>query len=939
MSVPDGSERCAIIEAHAEYVNLETVYALKSRADLIERDDARQAFAIGQVAAEVAEASGNDAARAYAVWIKANAHNSLAGYDIAVQEYEQAAQLFVRAGMPHEAARVRIGHVDALMYLGQYDLARQLARSAREVFEAHGDTRSLATINLNLGNLHARLDQHDQALKYFQRALETYQALGDMLYVAIARVNLATSLRAMDDYLQAEKLYALARPVFDAADLQSMVAVVEHNLAHLQYARGNYTDALQVFENVRAIFQKLAIPMELAYVDLYESDIYIDLNIPEEALLLARRAEETFAEIGMNFELARARSNQAVALARLKREDLVTDLLYEARHLFAAEGNRVWTAHVDLQIAEVLARGGNPQEALVLARQAVETYQALGVKTKAAYGRIMRAQWLADIGEWEKALDELQRSARMLNGMTVPWLMQRIEAGYGRIYEGLGDPYEAAWHYQFAIERMEQVVTLLAADEHRTAYLADKLASYEALVTLTAHEDASVAYGWAERAKSRSLVDLLAAGVRPQLHVRDRDDVDAQRAYDLQALREELNWLYSRVTRGPALDNPDDLPVAGPDVWDRIQDIERQVTTIWRALQARHAEHLSLQRVAHLTVEEVQQGLDDGVALVEYFIARGKLLAFVVTSDTVQAFSDLGVSNRVFSLLEQLAFQLGKFQYGPAYIERHYTSLLDDAQDVLSQLHQTLFTPLQTALKGVDRLIIVPHGPLHALPFHALFNGKQYLFEQFAISYAPSAAVLKFCWEKPKHTIQMPLFIGVPDQRATGVNEEVQVLSESFVEAQVLLGDEATFDKVRAALPGKDVVHLAAHGLFRPNAPLLSGIQLADRWMAVQDVYNLELDASLVTLSACETGLGQVTAGDDLVGLTRGFLYAGAASLVVSLWMVDDDSVTRLMKTFYQALQRGVQKAQALRDAYQSLKEEYAHPYYWAPLALVGSER
>ncbi len=154
-----------------------------------------------------------------------------------------------------------------------------------------------------------------------------------------------------------------------------------------------------------------------------------------------------------------------------------------------------------------------------------------------------------------------------------------------------------------------------------------------------------------------------------------------------------------------------------------------------------------------------------------------------------------------------------------------------------------------------------------------------------------------------------------------------------------LLGEDATLDKVRAAARDSDLLHLAAHGLFRPEAPLLSSIHLSDQWMAVQDVYDLDLKASLVTLSACETGLGHDEGGDDMVGLVRGFLHAGASSLLVSLWMVDDTSMTDLMIRFYTYWLAGKSKSQALQQAQLDLMKQYEHPYYWAPMVLVGHER
>jgi CHAT domain-containing protein len=206
--------------------------------------------------------------------------------------------------------------------------------------------------------------------------------------------------------------------------------------------------------------------------------------------------------------------------------------------------------------------------------------------------------------------------------------------------------------------------------------------------------------------------------------------------------------------------------------------------------------------------------------------------------------------------------------------------------------------------------------------------------------------VLKYCRKKPTPPVKQrpflgkPLLVGVPDERISHVTDEIQVLSRLLGDAEVLLGEQATFERVCQSTSSCGVFHLAAHGLFRPEAPLLSSIRLADQWLAVQDIYNLDLSSTtLVTLSACETGLGHDAGGDDLVGLVRGFLYAGAASLIVSLWTVDDESMTRLVTGFYSHWLAGNSKVQSLRQAQLALLKEYEHPYYWAPLILVGNEK
>jgi len=942
LSAPDGQARSALMDEQLELLHVGTAYALKERADRLERDDPHQTISIGLVAEELAERLKNDEARALALWAQANGHNHLDELEPAARCYERAAELFNSAGKPLKAAQTNIGQVGILTLMGRFDHAQALAESARVVFVEQGDAHYQAVTDMNLGLLHQRQGQYTQALEHYQHATEAFQTLGETLYAAMNQINQANTLMFLDVFLMAERLHEQARPVFEAAGLRTAVASVDHDLATLQYYRGNYANAFQIFERSRDIFTSLADQGNLAQADLEESDIYLHLNLPEEALRLAQSAEDAFTKMGMTFESARAHANHAVALARLGQRQSAAALLGQARSMFVSQGNQDWVAHTDLQRAEVLGQSGQREQGRRLSVDAAQSYEKLGIKTKQVYAHILSANLWADDGQWADARQELQTARRALGELAAPWLEQRINACMGRVYEGLGQTAQAIEQYQKAAGQTEQMASALTAEEHRTAFVADKLAPYEALVALYGSDDPAAAFQWAEQAKSRALVDLLAAGVRPRLHISDA--MDASRAERLQMVREELNWLYTRLTRG---ETPGEAggPAAGADTWTKIEEREREATSLWHDLQGRHAEQLSLIRVAPLTPAGVQANLPQGTALVEYFIARGQLTAFVITHTAVQVYPAISALTDVLPLLENLAFQFSKFQYGPAYYQRHRAAFLDATQEILTQLGQKLIAPFWEALSGLDSLIIVPHGPLHALPFQALRVNDQYLVEKYAISYAPSAAVLKFCWDKPASSgVSLPftgkaLLVGVPDERAAHVTEEIQALAGLLDDADILIGEQATFAQVREAAQDCGLLHLAAHGLFRPEAPLLSSIHLFDRWLTVQDIYDLDLRASLVMLSACETGLGHDAGGDDLVGLVRGFLYAGASSLIVSLWSVDDISMTRLTTEFYMHWLAGQPKAQALRQAQLNLSKIYEHPFYWAPLVLVGNEK
>ncbi|PLS78525.1 MAG: hypothetical protein CYG59_18020, partial [Chloroflexi bacterium] len=256
-------------------------------------------------------------------------------------------------------------------------------------------------------------------------------------------------------------------------------------------------------------------------------------------------------------------------------------------------------------------------------------------------------------------------------------------------------------------------------------------------------------------------------------------------------------------------------------------------------------------------------------------------------------------------------------------------------QYYLGALYDCLLRPLE-GLVGCRRLVVVPHCALHYLPFHALYTGTQYVIEQREVAYAPSARVLQQCLALPPRPAQRALLLGVPDEQTPLVRDEVITLAPMFPYAETLLDEHATQAALVARAGSADILHLACHAQFRPDNPLFSAIRLADTWLTVRDAYSLELSCMLVALSACETGMNVVSPGDELVGLARGFFSAGASSLLVSLWTVDDTSTATLMVHFYSQLRSGSSPSAALRHAQCALIQDLPHPFFWSPFVLMG---
>ncbi len=332
----------------------------------------------------------------------------------------------------------------------------------------------------------------------------------------------------------------------------------------------------------------------------------------------------------------------------------------------------------------------------------------------------------------------------------------------------------------------------------------------------------------------------------------------------------------------------------------------------------------------------MQPYLPADTVLLEYFLADGELVAFLVTPSGVEAHRLPAGPEEVERLIQLLWLNLRAV---PAALPGQVPGLAANARGLLRRLHALLVAPVAESLAAFPRLIVVPHGALHYLPFHALHDGNGWLLERVEVSYLPSASLLRYC-QRSGALAGGTLALGHSNGgRLPHALQEARAVAE-LLGGDVYLEKQATLARFRRLAPGCRVVHLAAHGEFRPDEPLFSGLTLERGRLTTFDLFGMRLNASLVTLSACQTGQNVLAGGDELLGLMRALVYAGAASVVLSLWAVEDRSTAQIMEAFYGSLAQGQGKGAALRHAQRRFLEEnggaYAHPFFWAPFCLVG---
>ena len=291
-----------------------------------------------------------------------------------------------------------------------------------------------------------------------------------------------------------------------------------------------------------------------------------------------------------------------------------------------------------------------------------------------------------------------------------------------------------------------------------------------------------------------------------------------------------------------------------------------------------------------------------------------ELFACVVTRAGVVLQRHVADWPAVLEAVRSARFQIETLRHGAAPVSRHLAILTERTQTRMRQLHALVWAPLAGALAQCRRVLIVPHAQLGALPFAALHDGERSLAQRYELAFAPSARVALRGLRRQPAPARRALVLG-ESTRLPHAAAEARVVAGLFPQANAFVGDEATLDALRAHAGDADVIHLACHAQFRSDNPMFSALHLADGALTVEATEALSLKPCTVVLSACETALAEHGNGDEMVGLVRAFLVAGAARVLASLWPVDDEITSRFMSHFHGALCRGMTPAASLRLA------------------------
>jgi len=812
--------------------------------------------------------------------------------------------------------------------LGQYGDALRYYEDSLNISREISDRAGEEAILSNIGLVYNGLGQYDDALKYCEDALNISRDIGDSAGEGTNLNNIGVVYDSLGQYDKALKYYEDALNITrDIGNWASEEALLS-NIGLVYNSLGQYDDALKYCEDALLVSRKIG---NLAGEATNLNNIglvYHSLGQYDYALKYHKDALNITRNINYSAGLKGSLNNIGVLYRILGQYEVALKYYEESLNISRDIGDQAGEGVTLNNIGTVYNYLGQYDDALKYYKEALQIRRETGGQKGVGTSLNNIGSVYNNIGRYEEALEYYEDA-----------LLIRCEIGdragegitlinIGRAYEDLGEDEKALYNYIEASTRFENVRGELKVEELKTSYAETYAVVYNLIVTKLMTQNRTVeAFNYNERARARTFLDQIG-NVRIEPHLDENQDLFEQEEslrHQISALGRSLKDEYSKPE-----DQRNDQKISNLET--RIDQTRLEYSKILARMKLYNPEYASLVTVDPLELEDIQELIPSNTTLLEYYLTKDQTYVFVVNRTDFHVVTLDKTKLEMESLVDELFSDL--------------SSISEFDSSIYIALYDILFAPVKPYV-DTDSVIIAPHNVLHYVPYQALYNGDRYLIEDYVISYVPSGSVLRFVLAKHKQNQLVALVFGnphVPDTPLLLNAETEALLVADLLNVSSHVRDDATETLLISQAPEAGLVHLACHGRFNQKVPLFSRLLLSaddenDGALYVYEIYNLNLSkANLVTLSACQTNLGDLSDGDELIGLTRALIYAGSPAVISSLWSVDDSSASRLMVRFYEYQIEGENEAEALRLAQLELisDQNYRHPRYWAAFCLTG---
>ncbi len=860
---------------------------------------------------------------------------------------------------------------------------------ALPVYQKIGDRSSEAFTVAHLGKIYSDLGQQQKALFYLNQALLLRRQIKDKMGETITLNNIGSVYSDIGELQKALDFFHQALLIKREIKDKTGEARIINNIGNVYINSGEEQKALDYFQQSLIIRREVGDKIGEARTINNIGLIYLNLGQQQKAIDYFNQSLALNQEMGDKLAASTALNNIATVYSDLQQEQKALEFLQKSLVITKSLGNKSGEARTLNNIGNIYSKIGQKQKALDYFNQSLPLFQSVENKLGLAANLNNIGLIYSDLGEQPKALNYYQQALSLYQKVgnrggeaLAIYNMASAERKQGNLNSALNQ-------IKIVINIVEDLRTKINSQELRASYFATVQNYYQFYIDLLMqmHKQQpskgydALALQTSERARARSLLEMLTEakadirqGVEPKLLSQERD---LQKQIDVLEKR-RIQLLGGNYTKAQV----QTLEKENEAVLEQYQQVQIKI----RATSPRYA---ALTQPQPLSLAQIQQQvLDENTLLLEYSLGEQRSYLWAVTNKSITSY-ELPKRAEIEAIVQKFRQEITT-----PYL-KHSPSL-----DTLSQI---ILAPVAPQLQN-KRLVVVSDGALQYVPFAALTkpnSQKNSKYEPLLINHEiitlPSASTVAILRNEHKQrkpvaktliVLADPIFSLDDERLQSKVQTSPPVITEPNLNTLALnraaKDSEVNFERLKftrheaeqilALVPpnkaksafdftasrntaiSKDlsqynIIHFATHGILNSKHPELSGIVLSlfddkgmpqNGFLRLHDVFNLNLKADLVVLSACKTGLGEEVRGEGLVGLTRGFMYAGSPRVVVSLWSVDDQATSELMKAFYQKmLQQGLKPAAALRTAQLEIwrTKRYAAPYYWAAFTLQGEWR
>lgn len=863
----------------------------------------------------------------------------------AIETWEEALQLYRQVGDRPGEAETLLGLGLVYNLLGNRQQAIDSYKQAIPVYQAARDKGGEALSLYRIGKINFNLGDYQRSLDYYKQALPIYRAIADNSGIARTFNDMGAVYEPLGEYQRSLDHYNQALSFWRKANNANGEATTLNNIGLIYDTLGEYDRSLDYYNRALPLYEAAENKTGIARVRNNIGLYYDASDKQEQALESYNLALALWQELGDIRGQATTLNNIGFSYAKLQRLNTALDSYNQALPLWQELGDIRGEAATLSNIGFVYANLGQFNQALNYYNQALDIREQIGDRAKQALTLYRVAQTERNKGNLDEAVSQIETALDIIEDLRVNVTSQDLRTSF------FASKQE---YYEFYIDLLMQL--------HKTR----PKQRYDARA-LQARE----------RASARSLLDILSyattdirSGIDPQL---------LQRQNQLQQKFAALEKRRIQIFSGQH------TAEQAKGIKQEIENLIEEYRALQANIQATSPRYAALTQPQPLTVKEIQKKvLDKDTLLLSYSLGEERSYLWAVTSRDLKSYELPGRE-----AIENAARRFRNSIIAPTQRIRQQRAI-----QAADRLYEMILAPVADQLED-KRLLILGDGALQYVPFAALparatveSNGYVPLVVEHEIVTLPSASTMgilrREVGDRPPASKTLavladPVFGQNDDRLNSSTRENTWSLApelersarESGVFFDRLPFTQQEAEQILALVPtaqrrygsgfsaNRDfatsnqlseyrILHFATHGLLNSQNPELSGLVLSlvdevgnpqNGFLRLHDIFNLNLPAELVVLSACETGLGKEIRGEGLVGLTRGFMYAGAARIVVSLWSVDDRATSLLMVDFYQQmLEKGLSPAAALRQAQIQMwkQQEWKIPYYWAAFTLQG---